>query len=196
MRFFSQNVETHVGLTYIASQWDVRIYLMKVFDVRKGRNDMVIVQTNYKVIHMSYGHLNITQQPSQTNKIARFATVWKFRSMPELHKCENVLLSVVDAECGGISRTGCRCTARHLAVWGRQEVPQRHHRALSLRRPHIQLAFHTRISKCLRCAHLQQIIKSSIYNGFIFLSLPIKWLKGQLTAHPPTLLGDCVMQLL
>ena len=199
MRFLAKTwgTETHVSLAYIESQCDVRIYIMKVFDARKGRSDiMVIVQTNYNVIHMSYGHLNITQQPSPTNKIARSETVVKFRSMPELHKCENALLSLVDAECGGISHIGCRCTARHLAVWGRQEVPQRHHRALSLRTCHIHLAFHTRISIGLRCAHLQQIIKSSIYKGFIFLSLPIKWLKEQLTAQPPTFSGNCVMQLL
>ena len=96
------------------------------------------------------------------------ATSSIFRGMPELRKCVKLVHLRVDGECGGIFRTGCRCISRHLAVWGRHEVPQRNHSALTLRTCHIQLPFH---SIGLRCAHLQQIlvIKLSIDKGFIFL---------------------------
>jgi len=82
--------------------------------------------------------------------------------MPVLHTVDIMLLSVVGVECGGIVRTGSRCTSRDAGVWGRQMAPQRRHREPSLRRRQIQLAFHTRLSRSLRCVHLQQLIKASI----------------------------------
>jgi len=111
--------------------------------------------------------------------------------MPVLLTVERMLLSVVGVECGGIVRTASGCTSRDAGVWGRQEVPQRRHRAPSLRRRHIQLAFHTRISRSLRCVHLQQLIKASIENCLIFLKrfhykrrrVPSNWLLDRWTTQ-------------